>query len=203
MSNKTTTTTTTNANLDALLNNATFVQMSRINEISNLQNDIETDENLNFERTLRISEHFKIALSFFATDEAKEMAKECNTKLTNENLSIMFKYSLAQFNRYKAVSKLESEIIKNYKEQTPKNRGLDSLIKFANKPTNEDTSEDKSEESEESANEVEVKNDVNIKVDRKKNKLVWKGVATLDILDMIILEAQRQKAELLKLAEKK
>lgn len=201
MSNKkTTTTTTTNANLDALLSNALFVQMSRVNEIANLQNDIETDENLNFERTLRISEHFKIALSFFATDEAKEMAKECNTKLTNENLATIFKYSLAQFNRYKAVSKLDSETIKNYKEQTPKNRGLDSLIKFANKPTSEDINEE-SEENEES--EVEVKNDVNIKVDRKKNKLVWKGVATLDILDMIILEAQRQKAELLKLAEKK
>lgn len=193
MSNKTTTTTTTNnANLTALLNNSTFVQMSRINEIANLQRDIEVDENLNFERTLRISEHFKIALDFFATDEAKEMAKECNIKLTNEILAEIFGYSLAQFKRYKAVSKLDKETIKNYKEQTPKNRGLDSLIKFANAKDTENVT-DTSEESE-NESEVKVKEEsLQIKVG-KDNKITIKGKASKEVLTLLIEELKKMMA---------
>jgi hypothetical protein len=193
MSNKKTTTeTTTSANLNALLNNALFVQMSRINEIANLQKDIETDENLNFERTLRISEHFKIALSFFSTDEAKYMSKECNTKLTNETLATIFKYSLAQFNRYKAVSKLDFETIKKYKEETPKNRGLDGLIKFANAKNTENLA-DTNEESE-SESEIKVKEEsLQIKVG-KDNKISIKGKASKEVITLLIEELKKMMA---------
>ena len=184
--------TTTNGNLSALLSNANFIQLSRINEIKNLQSDIEVDENLNFERTLRISEHFKIALSFFATDEAKAMAKECEVKLTNEVLAEIFCYSLAQFKRYKSVSKLDSEVIKNYKEQTPKNRGLDSLIKFANAKDTENVN-DTNEESE-NESEVKVKEEsLQIKVG-KDNKITIKGKASKEVLTLLIEELKKMMA---------
>jgi hypothetical protein len=186
-------TTTTNQNLSALLSNATFIQLARVNEIKNLQSEIETDENLNFERTLRISEHFKIALELLATDECKAMAKECEIKLTNEVLAEIFGYSLAQFKRYKSVSKLESDVIKSYKEQTPKNRGLDSLIKFANAKdtTNEDTNEDTNEESE---SEVKVKEEnLQIKVG-KDNKITIKGKASKEVLTLLIEELKKMMA---------
>ena len=187
------TTTTKNGNLNALLNNAIFTQSARISEIKNLQSEIETDENLNFERTLRISEHFKIALLFFTTDEAKIMSKECEIKLTNEVLAEIFGYSLAQFKRYKSVSKMESEVIKNYKEQTPKNRGLDSLIKFANAKdtTNEDTNEDTNEESE---NESSIKVEpLQIKVG-KDNKITIKGKASKEVITLLIEELKKMMA---------
>ena len=205
MSNKTATATATatatNENLLALLNNVKFVESARINEILTLENKILKLDEEKWNNTIDIGFRFKISLQYLKSEHAKESAKECNVKLTNENMAIMFRYSLPQFNRYKALSKLDSEVIENYEKQT-KERSLIGLLKFSN--TKNEVSEVTNEESEENEeNEVEVKNDVNIKVDRKKNKLVWKGVATLDILDMIILEAQRQKAELLKLAEKK
>jgi hypothetical protein len=188
MSNKKT---TTNGNLNALLNNAIFTQSARINEIKNLQTDIETDENLNFERTLRISEHFKIALLFFTTDEAKTMAKECEIKLTNEVLAEIFGYSLAQFKRYKSVSKLENEVIKNYKESTPKNRGLDSLIKFAN--AKDTTSEnDTTDENEESESSIKVE-PLQIKVG-KDNKISIKGKASKEVLTLLIEELKKMMA---------
>ena len=185
----TTTTKTTNANLDALFNDFKFVEMSRINEIIALQRDIETDENLNFERTLRISEHFKIALEYLKTDEAKESAKNCEIKLTNEVLAEIFGYSLAQFKRYKSVSKMESEVIKSYKEQTPKNRGLDSLIKFANA---KDTDvENVADENEESESEVKVKEEnLQIKVG-KDNKITIKGKANKEVIILLIDELKK------------
>jgi len=184
-------TTTKNGNLNALLNNAIFTQSARINEIKNLQLEIETDENFNFERTLRIAEHFKIALLFFASEEAKNMAKECEIKLTNEVLSEIFGYSISQFKRYKAVSKLKNDVIKSYKEQTPKNRGLDSLIKFANKLTSEDTNEESESESE---SELKVKEEnLQIKVG-KDNKITIKGKASKEVLTLLIEELKKMMA---------
>lgn len=183
--------TATNGNLSALLNNANFIQLARVNEIKNLQNDIEIDENLNFERTLRISEHFKIALSFFTTDEAKNMAKECEIKLTNEVLAEIFGYSISQFKRYKAVSKLENDVIKSYKEQTPKNRGLDSLIKFSNGKSEVENVTDENEESE---SEVKVKEEnLQIKVG-KDNKISIKGKASKEVITLLIEELKKMMA---------
>ena len=186
-----TTKTTNNGNLNALLNNAIFIQSSRVNEIKNLQTDIEVDENLNFERTLRISEHFKIALLFFTTDECKAMSKECEIKLTNEVLAEIFGYSISQFKRYKAVSKLENDVIKSYKEQTPKNRGLDSLIKFSNGKSDVENATDENEESE---NESSIKVEpLQIKVG-KDNKITIKGKASKEVITLLIEELKKMMA---------
>jgi phosphotransferase system HPr-like phosphotransfer protein len=87
---------------------------------------------------------------------------------------------------------MDSETIKNYKEQTPKNRGLDSLIKFANaKDTDVENVTDANEENEsESSIKVEP---LQIKVG-KDNKITIKGKASKEVLTLLIEELKKMMA---------
>jgi hypothetical protein len=144
--------------------------------------------------------------NYYKSEKYREISTKFNVKLTSEMWANEIGMGKSNMLECVQCSKVKGNLIVKY-ENKHKETGLSrkGLLKFVadiNKVSTEvDTN--KETETETETNEVEVKNDVSIKVDRKKNKLVWKGVATLDILDMIILEAQRQKAELIKLAEKK
>jgi len=193
----TTTTTievTTNENLLALLNNVKFVESARINEILMLENKILKLDEEKWNNTIDIGFRFKISLEYLKSEHAKESAKECNVKLTNENMAIMFRYSLPQFNRYKALSKLDSEVIENYEKQT-KQRSLIGLLNFSN--TKNEVSEDTNEESEsesESESEVKIKEEnLQIKVG-KDNKISIKGKASKEVLTLLIEELKKMMA---------
>lgn len=185
----TTTTETTTTNLNALLNNKKFVESIRLNEVKKAEKSIFDFNECKFLSTLIIGTHFSVALKYIQSDEAKESAKICNVKLTNENMAIIFGYSLAQFNRYKALSKLDKETIDKYTNSDEREKSLIGLLKFSN--SKNEISEDKNEESDE---ETSVKIEpLQIKVG-KDNKISIKGKASKEVLTLLIEELKKMMA---------
>jgi hypothetical protein len=185
------TTTTNETNLSALLSNAKFVECIRLNEVKNLTNEFNVNQKIGLQTSVKIAQKIGIAIEFIKTDESKDMAKECNVKLTNEVMANIFGYSLPQFNRYKAVAKLESEVINNYLA-TSEEKSLIGLLKFSN--AEKCISEDTNEESEENESEGTIKIEpLQIKVG-KDNKISIKGKASKEVLTLLIEELKKMMA---------
>jgi hypothetical protein len=182
------TTTTNETNLNALLSNAKFIESIRLNEVKNLANEFNLNQKIGLQTSIKIAQKIGIAIEFIKTDESKDMAKECNVKLTNEVMAQIFGYSLPQFNRYKAVAKLESEVINNYLA-TSEEKSVIGLLKFSN--AKNDISEDTNEESEETAN-VKIE-PLQIKVG-KDNKISIKGKASKEVITLLIEELKKMMA---------
>ena len=124
------------------------MELIRFNEIITLKKTALGNSQSNLVIAFDIADRIKIAVDNIKTDVVKDMQKEYNCKVTNDVLATIFGYSLPQYNRYKALAKLDRAIIEPFmadKKETSKS--TESLLKYANKkPVIDSNEEDKETE---------------------------------------------------------
>lgn len=121
-------------NLEALLSNVKFQQGARMKEVFSLKKESEDADLTKFESTLKMAKHVANALEYFKGTECKELMKECNVTLTQDEFGKhVFGFQRSWVGDLKNASKLEHEIIEAYKvhAQEKGSYSIKDLLKFA------------------------------------------------------------------------